>query len=143
MKLILKNSSLEFQKKVVVKVDVTSNMRNGSLGNPSNLNGVAMTNIYDRGEYVAASFETTRPNTTGYHYIFNYRTFDAASGLAQYDTDKVRENEFSKMLTDPEITFNQGELGVAYAIAEVDGNNNYNPLRLTDFTGYKCYLVLS
>ena len=134
---------MEFQKKEVVKVDVTSDMRNGSLGNASNPNGVAMTNIYDRGEYVAVSFETTRPNTTGYHYIYNYRTFDAASGETRYDTHKVREKEFSQLLTNPEITFNQSELGVAYAIAEVDGNGNYNPLRLTDFTRYKCYLVFS
>lgn len=118
-------------------------LRNGSISNKINKEVVATRLIFTKAKSIKVV--TDRPNKSGFKYVYSYAS---SSGIC---LDLDNNNQFRKSYidysepphySDEYETWSDGEIyGIQIAIGEYDATNNkYNPLRVTDFDGYKIYV---
>lgn len=120
-------------------------LRNGTLNNSANTTAVttAVVNTCGRG---LIGLNITRPNMSGYHYVFGYALTSSYEDIGSMETShngwhgriEYQENIDAKTLN---ISGYPSAVGVAFYIAEKDNDGNTNPLRITDFEGYKVELI--
>lgn len=118
-------------------------LRNGSISNGLNTEVVTTKLIFTKAKSIKVV--TDRPNKEGFKYVYSYAS---SSGIC-FDLnnhDQFRKNyiDYSDPphYSDEYESWNDGEIyGIQIAIGEYDDvNKNYNPLRVTDFDGYKIYV---
>lgn len=118
-------------------------LRNGSISNKINKEVVATRLIFTKAKSIKVV--TDRPNKSGFKYVYSYAS---SSGIC---LDLDNNNQFRKSYidysepphySDEYESWSDGEIyGIQIAIGEYDATNNkYNPLRVTDFDGYKIYV---
>ena len=119
-------------------------LRNGTLNNLGNANYITTEVINTCGRKLLG-INITRPNTAGYHYRFIYALTSSYDDIGStvistswhgriFYREGVEENTF-------DISNYPSAVGFGISITEVDANGNSNPLRITDFSGYKIELV--
>ena len=118
-------------------------LRNGSISNAKNSEVVASKLLFTKAKSIKVV--TDRPNKSGFKYVYSYAS---SSGIC-FDLNNTlpfRKNfiDYSEPLnySDEYETWNDGDIyGVQIAIGEYNPTTkNFNPLRVSDFEGYKIYV---
>ena len=118
-------------------------LRNGSISNGGNTEVVATKLIFTKAKSIKVV--TDRPNKSGFKYVYSYAS---SSGIC-FDINNnlpFRKNfiDYSEPLnfSDEYESWNDGDIyGLQIAIGEYNPTTDvFNPLRVTDFDGYKIYV---
>lgn len=151
-------------------LNIKSGLRNGSLGNSGNAYRVATTNTISVGNYRYAEIIITRPNTSGYRYLWIVNLSiapasstsssacnnDTGSGIGQYGDVSAGQSVPKTSIRLPLFEDNEnpfwkpglhiGETPISFGVALAESNNDNSTgqrkLRITALSSYDVKLKL-
>jgi len=123
---------------LVSKTAFLPTLRNGTVGNSSNANGVATDKIYPFGDAKYVKVEINKDKqVSGNQYQIIYTTYSVDNGVTDIASQANRITADAYLpKSDTGIFSNaDGSVGFAFAIFEWTSGGAYDPVRKTDFTG--------
>lgn len=106
----------------------TPALGNGTISNPGNLKCVNTTDYIPVGYEYKVVCNISRPNASGYHYVFGYTVYD--ENKTRIKTTDLPNGTQSVTISNANVKF------IRFAIGEKDEGGNDNALRVTDFANY-------
>ena len=130
----LKSDLAEVENDTGIKY-IQSVLVNGTPPNPGNANAVSFKTTIPLEYGTTVEVFTDRPNTEGYTYYYGQHIYNSN------DIDTWGDNypNGPKRFTVDQSYYK----GIRFAIVERDSNGNYNPLRITDFAGYRVWIAVT
>lgn len=128
------------------QIDRTNNIvkryRNGSAGNLGNTYSVTTEVVRTNGaKFIIA--KTTRPNTSGCHYVYGYTLTSSENAIGSLSVrDSIPDVVFTIDYSSPksaqivDTRSYPSAVGINITIAEVDSGGNYKTLSIADFEDY-------
>lgn len=118
-------------------------LRDGSISNGNNKEVVTTKLMFTKAKSIKVV--TDRPNKEGFKYIYSYASSSGICyDLNNHDQFRKKFIDYSEPLnySDEYESWNDGEIyGIQIAIGEYNPTSKiFNPLRVTDFDGYKIYV---
>ena len=132
--LFIANSEIEYIEPIVAPVKTFPHIENGTIVNPGNANAVRTANPIKCKQHDIVKLYPVRPNTSGYHYVYGYRIYDASGNTVRNVGDAI-ENGNVVGITEANAD------SIRFFWFEYNGTQ-YNPLRY-DTYGYSPYVTIT
>ena len=128
---------------------IVNRYRNGSAGNLGNTVSVTTEVVKTNGtKFICV--KTTRPNTSGYHYVYGYTLTSSENAIGSLAVrgsipDVISTIDYNSPKSSQIIDIRPypTAVGINITLAEVDNNGNYNALSKADFADYEILIKKS